>query len=49
MLMVGYRHLKKIPIKFFIKIILNLVFYKTNFLVLKFKSLLLKPKINLSN
>ncbi len=49
MWMVGYHHFKKIPINFFIKIILNLVLYEVDFLVLKFKSPLLKPKIKLSN
>jgi len=34
---------------FFIKRILSLMLYKIDFLVLKFKSLLLKPKLNLLN
>jgi hypothetical protein len=49
MWILGYYHLRKFPIKFFIKTILNLVFYKTNFGLLKFKSPLLKPILNLLN
>jgi hypothetical protein len=43
MWMVGYHHIFYFPIKKFIKIILDLVLYKTYVLVLKFKSPLLKP------
>jgi hypothetical protein len=33
----------------FVKRVLSLVLYKIDFLVLKFRSLLLKPKLNLLN
>jgi hypothetical protein len=45
---VDYHHSQFFPIKFlFIKKFLNLVLYKIDFGVLKFKSPLLRPKINL--
>jgi hypothetical protein len=48
MWMVGYHHFNFFPIKFFyIKIVISLLLYKFDFLVLKFKSPLLKPKLNL--
>jgi len=49
MWMVGYHHLKKNPIKFFLLKGLSLIFYKIDFLVLKLKSHLLKSKVNLLN
>jgi hypothetical protein len=48
--MVSCHHSQIFPINFlFIKKILNIVFYKIDFGVLKFKSLLLKLKLNLLN
>jgi hypothetical protein len=50
MWMVGYNHFKKLPIKkIYIQRIFSLVFYKTDFGVLKFNSPLLQPKLNLLN
>jgi hypothetical protein len=50
MWVICYHHFKKNPIKIlFIKKVLNLMFYKTDFGVLKFKNPLLKPKLNLLN
>jgi hypothetical protein len=50
MWMVGYHHFKNIPIKIsWLKKIFSLMFYKMDFGVLKFKSFLLKPKLNLLN
>jgi hypothetical protein len=49
MWMVGYHNYKKIYQIFFNKRVLNLLSYKIEFLVLKFKSHLLKPKLNLLN
>jgi hypothetical protein len=48
--MVGYHHFKKLPIKMFLfKEFYSPMFYKFDFGVLKFKNLLLKPKLNLLN
>jgi hypothetical protein len=49
MWMVGYHRLKNTHQYFFIIRILNLMFYKTDFGVFKFKSPLLKSKLNLLN
>jgi hypothetical protein len=50
MWMVRYHHFKKTSYKkFFIKKVINLEFHKTDFGVLKFKNLLLKPKLNWLN
>jgi hypothetical protein len=50
MWMVGYHHFKKLPINvFFIKMIFSMMLYKTNCGVLKFKSHVLKAKLNLNS
>jgi hypothetical protein len=50
MWMVGYHHFNFFPHQnFLIKKILGLMLYKTDFLVLRFKSPLLKSKLNLLN